>query len=421
MTDDSFDGADGGAGISRRDVLRKGSLVALGAALPAALPRTSFARPVAKTAASEPIKLGFIALTDCAPIVMAGYLGFFKKAGLNVQLLKQASWPATRDALLNGDIDGAHCLYSMPFSVAAGIGGKGQTALKIAMMLNNNGQAITLENKLSAAGYDDLEAAKKALAGGKGKTLAMTFPGGTHDMWLRYWLLAMGIPLDVPKIIPIPPPQMVANMKVGAMDGYCVGEPWGAVAVRQKIGFTTITTQDIWKHHPEKALVVNEKFAGSRRSDLKKLMGAVLQASKWLDVSANRSKAANILGTPNFVNAKPEEIKERLLGNYALGLVGHKKKVFHDDTMSFYRGGQVPFPRKAYGIWALAQYRRFGYLKSAPDYDKLAKSLILTDLYKEVAHANKVPVPNDDMKPIHIKLDGVTFDPKKPEKEARRK
>src|SRR6478735_6718769 len=161
MTDDSFDGAGEGNGINRRDVLRKGSLVALGAALPAALPRRAFAGPVAKAAASAPIKLGFIALTDCAPIVMAGYLGFYKKAGLNVQLLKQASWPATRDALLNGDIDGAHCLYALPFSVATGIGGKGQTSLKIAMMLNNNGQAITLENKLMAAGYDDLAAARK--------------------------------------------------------------------------------------------------------------------------------------------------------------------------------------------------------------------------------------------------------------------
>ena len=207
------------------------------------------------------VKLGFIALTDCAPLVMAKELGFFTKRGLDVQIIKQASWPATRDNLLTGQIDGAHCLFSMPLSVATSIGGKGSRDLKIAMILNNNGQAITLNAQtFEGVGYAELPAAKAALDA-KPPTLAMTFPGGTHDIWLRYWLKATKADASKVKIIPIPPPQMVQNLKVGAMQGFCVGEPWNAVSAKDGTGFTHLTTQDIWTHHPEKALVVSAKLA----------------------------------------------------------------------------------------------------------------------------------------------------------------
>jgi nitrate/nitrite transport system substrate-binding protein len=249
------------------------------------------------------VKLGFIALTDCAPIVMAQELGYFAERDLDVEVLKQASWPATRDALQAGEIDGAHCLFSMPLSVATGVGGSGARDLKIAMMLNQNGQAITLAKSLAAAGYGDLDAAADALAAAGTPALGMTFPGGTHDIWLRYWLAATGTSLDDVKIDPIPPPQMVQNMSVGAVSGYCVGEPWNAVAVQQDIGFTHLATQDLWEHHPEKALVVNQGFAEGKADVLKDVMGAVLQAAKWLDDPDNRSDAADTLGSANYVNA----------------------------------------------------------------------------------------------------------------------
>ena len=134
------------------------------------------------------------------------------------------------------------------------------------MMLNNNGQAITLSKDFAAAGYGDLDKAAARSSRRRRRRMAMTFPGGTHDLWLRYWLRGDRVDAKAVKIIPIPPPQMVANMKVGTMDGYCVGEPWNAVAVQQDIGFTHITTQDIWKNHPEKALVVNEQFARPSRT-----------------------------------------------------------------------------------------------------------------------------------------------------------
>src|SRR6476646_6768067 len=199
----------------------------------------------------EKIRLGFIALTDASSLIMAKELGYFEKYGLNVDVVKQASWASTRDALLTGDIEGAHCLFGMPFSVYTGVGGQAGKELYIAMMLNNNGQAITLSNehfagKVGFADTKQIKAAVEALKAKKEATFAMTFPGGTHDMWLRYWLAAAGVDQKTVKIITIPPPQMVANMKVGNMDGYCVGEPWGGVAVKENIGFTQITTQDIW-------------------------------------------------------------------------------------------------------------------------------------------------------------------------------
>jgi nitrate/nitrite transport system substrate-binding protein len=404
-------------GLTRREILKRGSALALAGALPGAFASRATAAPQA----GKTIKIGFIALTDAASVIMAHELGFYQRRGVDVQLIKQASWPATRDALINGDIDAAHGLFSMPFSVATGIGGSaGANKIKVAMMLDQNGQGITLKKDWAAAGYGNLKATKKIMNGGQGQTYAMTFPGGTHDTWLRYWLKAMGIDMSVPKIIPIPPPQMVANMQVGAMDGYCVGEPWNGVAAQKGIGFTALATQDLWQFHPEKALLVNADFAAGRTADLKKVMGGVLEASKWLDWPQNRARTADVIGRPEYVNASSDVIQDRLNGIYDLG-GGLGTKKFLGDQMRFCRNGKVNFPRRSHAIWFMAQYVRFGYLKAEPNYSAIAKSLILSDLYKEVAHAQDFPVPTDDMAPFQVKLDKVVFDPKKPSKEARRK
>ncbi len=366
-----------------------------------------------------PIKIGFIALTDCASVVMAHELGYFKERGLNVEVIKQASWPATRDNLLNGTIDAAHGLFSLPISLAAGVGGKPDQVIKIAMILNNNGQAITLASSLAAAGYADLNMAKAAFDGKKDVSLAMTFPGGTHDTWLRYWMKAAGLSTDDIKVIPIPPPQMVSNMKVGTMAGFCVGEPWGAQAVKESIGFTHINSQDVWSQHPEKALIVNEGFSEKRRGDLKAVMGAILKASEWLDDPANRSKAAKTIGVPGYVGAAPEVIEGRMLGRYGLGS-NLGSRTYDEDRMRFFRNGETNALRSSYVYWFLAQYQRFGLIKEAPDYEAIAGKLLMKDLYAEVAESEGVAVPDDDMAPFQVKLDGVEFDPAKVDEEATR-
>jgi nitrate/nitrite transport system substrate-binding protein len=240
-------------------------------------------------------------------------------------------------------------------------------------------------------------------------TFAGTFPGGTHDLWLRYWLAAAGVDQKTVRVITIPPPQMVANMKVGNMDGYCVGEPWGGVAAQEGIGFTHISTQDLWKHHPEKALVVNKEFHDGRRDEMKAVMRSVLEASAWLDNMENRKRAAPIIGQNSYVNAPPEIIDARLEGNYAIGC-NYGDTRYTDDFMLFSNNGATNFPRKAHGIWFLTQYVRFGYLQQPPNYQAIADQLIKQDLYREVAQSMNVAVPDDDMKPFTVQLDGAVFD-----------
>jgi nitrate/nitrite transport system substrate-binding protein len=390
-----------------------GATSGAGTGTTAAGPGTTLVR-----SANRKVKLGFIALTDCASIVMAKELGYFAERDLDVSVEKQASWAATRDNLLNNEIDGGHVLSSMPLSVATGIGGNGQRSLRVAMMLNNNGQAITLQKDYASVGYGDLEKVR-ALLLAKTPTIAMTFPGGTHDTWVRYWLKACKVDANLLKIITIPPAQMVANMKVDAMDGFCVGEPWNAQAVAQNIGFTHLTTQDMWKHHPEKALVVTEKVVTERPDVVMDLMGAILKASKWLDDLANRKKAAETIGAASYVNAPASEIEGRMLGKYDLGQ-GLGAKTYTDDYMTFFRGGQVNPPRRGHAIWFLSQYRRFGLLKSDPPFQEIADQLFLRDMYEKVAAKEGIPVPDDDMAPFTIKLDNTTFDPKKPLEEVNR-
>jgi nitrate/nitrite transport system substrate-binding protein len=363
-------------------------------------------------APARKIKLGFIPLTDCAPLVVAKELGLFAKYGVDVELSKEASWAVVRDKILNGELDGAHCLFSMPLSVYTGIGGKAGAEMKIAMVLNNNGQAITLSKDFCGlVGFKEVNkaaAAIKAVQGRKEVTFAMTFPGGTHDIWLRNWMAAAGINQKSVGIITIPPPQMVANMRVDNMEGFCVGEPWNGVAAAQNIGFTHIASQDIWKNHPEKALVVNANFAATDKEDLKNVMKAIIEACRWLDNMGNRKKAAGWLTKPNYVNAPLQVIEARLMGSNDLGCdLGVQK--YKDDYMTFYNNGIVSTPKKSYAIWFLAQYVRFGYLKTDPDYKGIAEKLILDDLFAEVAKEMSVPV-QPDMQPIKTTYD-VSFDP----------
>jgi nitrate/nitrite transport system substrate-binding protein len=393
---------------SRRSFLKTAGATVAVTAVAGGLPR-AFAQKKA-------INIGFIPLTDCASVVMAQELGYFKKYGVEVNVVKQASWAAVRDGLLSGDLQASHLLYSLPLSVYTGIGGAAGKEIPIAMVLDNNGQAITLSNALSAAAGGDLKKSGAAInaliAAKKAPTLAVTFPGGTHDIWMRYWLAAIGVPQSKVGIIVVPPPQMVANMKVGNMDGFCVGEPWGGVAVDQNIGFTALTSQQLWKNHPEKVLGLNKDFS-TQTDDVKAVMRAILDASAWLDSLPNRRAAAKVISASKYVNASESVIQARLEGRYALG-AGQGTKQYLGDQMMFSRGAQTNAPRHAHAIWFLAQYVRFGLLKQAPDYQAVASKLLMTDLYAQVAKEAGLKVPADNMSPFTVNLDGAKFDPKNP-------
>lgn len=369
------------------------------------------------------MRVGFVALTDAAPVIMGRALGLYDDRDLEVELVKQASWPALRDALLTGDIDAAHCLASLPFSVAAGVTGRSDQRIPIVMMLSANGQAITLGTGLADSAYGDPRGSLRAIAEqstARRLTLAMTYPGGTHDIWLRYWLRAAGVAREAIDIIPIPPPQMVANLAAGTMDGFSAGEPWNAVAVGHGIGFTAIGSQDVFRDHPEKALVVAPRVLATRRAEVEQLVAGTLAACAWLDVPANRRVAAAILAMPQHVNAPAVHIERRLLGQYDLGGdLGSSIEI--DSPIAFHDGGRVNAPRRAHGLWFLAQLARLGLLCSDPDYGAITERLIVRDIYDDVAWIEGVPVPDDDMSPFTVALDGAVFEPEAPHREARRR
>ena len=244
--------------FDRREFIRAAGSLAVGAGLMAAVPpgmRSSAWAAGSDAPEKKEVRIGFIPLTDCSSVVMAAVQKFDEKYGIKIIASKEASWAAVRDKLVNGELDAAHVLYGLVYGLQLGIGGP-QKDMNVLMALNNNGQAITLSNQLKDKGATDGTSLAKLVAKKeKEYTFAQTFPTGTHAMWLYYWLAANGIdPFKDVKNITVPPPQMVANMRVGNMDGFCVGEPWNNRAIVDNIGFTAVTTQDIWVDHPEKVL-----------------------------------------------------------------------------------------------------------------------------------------------------------------------
>ena len=208
---------------------------------------------------------------------------FRQKYGVKIIPTKEASWASVRDKLVNGELDAAHVLYGLIYGVQLGIGGP-KKDMNILMTLNNNGQAITLSKKLADKGaVDGTGLAKLMQKEKRDYTFAQTFPTGTHAMWLYYWLAAHGInPMKEAKVITVPPPQMVANMRVDNMDGYCVGEPWNHRAVADGIGITAATTQDIWRDHPEKVLGTTAEFSQKYPNTARAVVAAI-PGSRTLD------------------------------------------------------------------------------------------------------------------------------------------
>src|SRR6266513_2507618 len=270
------------------------------------------------------MRFGMIALTDCSPIVMAHELGYFKKFGINSVVSKEASWAVIRDKLSLGENQATHMLIGMPLASTMGLAGSPVKPMVIPWLLNRNGQAITLNNKLKQAGVrapKDLKPlADKAKAAGELLTFAMTFPPGTHAMWTRYWLASGGIHPDKDvNLITIPPAQMVANMKVDKMDGFCVGEPWNNRAIADGIGFTAVTTQQMWRDHPEKVCAFTEEFALKNPKTVKAVLKALHLASEYIDKMENRANVAEVISRPAYINCPKEIILGRLLGKYDYG------------------------------------------------------------------------------------------------------
>ncbi|HLT05499.1 MAG TPA: CmpA/NrtA family ABC transporter substrate-binding protein [Pseudomonas sp.] len=403
---------------STRRTFLKQSIAVAGLSLAA----PGFLRSAAWAAGSDApektdLRIGFIPLTDCASVVVAATQGFGSKYGLNITPSKEASWAGVRDKLNTGELDAAHVLYGMMYGAQLGLAGP-QRDMAVLMGLNQNGQGITLSKQLQSAGVTSGEQlAAHVKQSPSPLTFAQTFPTGTHAMWLYYWLGAHGInPMSDVKTITVPPPQMVANMRVGNMDGFCVGEPWGARAIFDKVGFTVATSQQIWPDHPEKVLGTTRAFIEQYPNTARALVMAVLEASRFIDASEeNRRSTAKLIAGKAYVNAPVQVIEQRFLGNYEDGL-GKSWRDPH--SMRFFRDGSVNYPYHSDGMWFLTQLRRWGLLSQDPDYAAVAAAVNQTRLYGEAASALGLAVPASPMRSSTL-IDGKVWDGTDPAAYAR--
>jgi nitrate/nitrite transport system substrate-binding protein len=392
-------------------------------------PSASSPAPAANTGTADApevttAKLGFIALTDCAPLVIAKEKGFFEKYGMkDVEVKKQTSWATTRDNLElgseKGGIDGAHILTPMPYLMTVGKITKSPIPMYILARLNTDGQGISLSNE-----YLDLKLGAKApalkakvdakKASGKKFQCAVTFPGGTHDLWMRYWLAANGVnPETDVDVKVIPPPQMVANMETKAMDAFCVGEPWNQRLITKLLGYNAVTTGELWKGHPEKSFSMRKDWVDKHPKAAKAMLMAVLEAQMWCDKDENKAEMCEILSADKYIKAPAKDIVERSKGNFDFG----NDRTLKDSPllMKFWRE-EASFPFKSHDTWFLVENMRWGKLPASTDLKKLVSEVNRSDMWKEAAKAlgQEAAIPKTDSRGVETFFDGVKFDPENP-------
>lgn len=399
------------------------------------------------------LKLGFIKLTDCAPLVIAKEQGFFDDEGLNVTLEAQANWKVLLDRVISGELDGAHMLAGQPIGATVGFGTKAHVVTAFSMDLNGN--AITVSNDIwkemqkndpklnsptpphpiSAESLKPIVAARKKK--GQPLKMGMVFPVSTHNYELRYWLAASGInpgmytstdttgTIDADVLLSVtPPPQMPATLEAGTINGYCVGEPWNQQAVIRGIGVPVTTNYDIWKNNPEKVFGVSSDWAGKNARTHVALVKALIRAGKWLDGSIdNRKEAAKILSRKEYVGADYEVIANSMTGTFLFQKTDKREM---PDFNVFYRYNAT-YPFYSDAVWFLTQMRRWGQItESKPEewYHQTAKEVYKPDVYLTAAKAlldegkiekSEVPWESDGYKPATKEfIDGVEYDGKKP-------
>ncbi len=370
-------------------------------------------------------KLGFIALTDSAPLIIAKEKGLFEKYGMkDVEVLKQASWGTTRDNIVLGSeaggIDGAHILSPMPYLIAEGkITNGNKVPMYILARLNTNGQAMSIANefkelKITLKSDTLKDSFAKIKSGGKEVKCAVTFPGGNHDLWMRYWLASNGIdPNNDVSTIVVPPPQMVANMKAGNMQAFCVGEPWNARLVAQNVGYTAFITGEFWKDHPEKAFTMRGDWVDKNPKATKAILAAVLEAQIWCEKAENKEEMCKIIGADKWLKVPPAEILGRLQGKVDYG--DGRTLDNPDLAMKFWKDN-ASYPYKSHDLWFVTEDMRWGYFDADTDAKKLVDKVNREDIWKEAAKmiGQEAAIPKSTSRGIETFFDGVKFDPENP-------
>lgn len=314
-------------------------------------------------------KLGFIPVTSCCPLIVAKAKGFFAKHGMpNVEVLKQPSWAIIRDKLMLGSdnqgLDGSHLLFPMVYLMATGEISYGQKIpMYILTRLNVNGQGISVTNA-----YKDLNLgldssslkpvfAKKSLSG-ENVLCAIPYRRVTGDFFMRWWLAYGGIDPDRDvSLIVVPPPQMVANMRGGSMEAFCVVDPWHDRLIKQKIGYSTVTSGELWNNHPEKALGVRAEWVDKHPKAAKALLAAVLEAQMWCDRPENKPELFEIISQRQWIGVPIEFLRDRLLGKFDYGNGRVVENSPH--PIKFWREN-ASYPYKSHDLWFFIEDMRWG-------------------------------------------------------------
>lgn len=373
-------------------------------------------------------RIGFVGQTDAAPLVIAKEKGFFAKYGMtDVKLVKQQSWGVTRDNLQlgskGGGVDGAMVLTPMPYQMALGTATVNNKKIPMYLVarMNTGGQGISVSNT-----YKDLNVgldtsvlkstADQAIAANTPLRFAMTFRGGTSDLMLRYWLAAGGIdPIKDVAILVVPGAQLVANVKVRNIDGFCVGDPWHVRLINQKLGYTATTTNEFWQNHPEKALTFRADWVDKNPQAAKAITKAVLAAQQWCDKPENRDELCQIISGPEWAKVPVKDIIDRMEGriNYGNG----RQIVKNSPNIMRYWENNASYPYKSHDLWFLTENIRWGMLPQDLDTKKVIDAVNREDIWREAAKEIGVAtdqLPQTSSRGVETFFDGVKFDPKNP-------
>ncbi len=338
------------------------------------------------------LKVGFIAITCATPLIMADPLGFYKKEGLNVQLNKTAGWALIRDKMLNKEHDASHFLSPMPLAISMGLGSVAQP-MRVATVQNINGQAITLALKHKN---------NRDPKNWKGFKFAIPFEYSMHNFLLRYYLAEAGLNPDTDvQLRVVPPPEMVANLRAGNIDGFLGPDPFNQRAVFDEIGFIHILSKDIWDGHPCCAFGVSEEFVKQNPNTFAALYRSVLSAAAMARDPKNRELIAKVIAPTAYLNQPETVLNQVLSGKFADGLGGVKNV---PDRTDF-----DPVPWQSMAVWMLTQMKRWGYIKGDVNYKQIAEQVfLLTDAKKQMKLLDQ-KVPEGAYR--KYKVMGKEFDP----------
>lgn len=360
------------------------------------------------------LEIGFIPLTDCAPLVVAKEKGFFAKHGLTqVNLNREPSWKAIAEGVTSGRLDAAQMVAGMPLSLSLGMGNKPPSPTVTALTLSRNGNAITLSKRFYEQGVRTLADFKVAIAflSDRVHTLGMVHPSSMHNLMLRYWLASGGIDPDLDvKLTVIPPPQMVANLKAGNIDGYCVGEPWNSRAVYENLGFVIATDLDIWQSHVEKVLGVKEEWANKYPEAHIALVKALIEACEYCDDRRNREEVLQLICQPQYVGSAPEYTRPGFIDPYDRGT--SEPAQILPEFNEFYVD-KTNCPSRVEGLWILVQMARWGIVPFPRNWIDVLDRVRRNDVYSEAAR--QLNLPGLEPERTSFKLsDGSVFSPDNP-------